>query len=59
MASTSVNPENIPIPPEIWERLLAFLREEKTGTITLYVNQGRVRDSGFEERVRARVVESP
>jgi hypothetical protein len=47
-----------PIPIEIWERLLAFLRGGKTGTITLYVNQGRVCDSAFEERVRPGVVKS-
>ena len=47
------------IPPLIWERILAFLRDGKTGQITLYVNQGRVRDAAFEERIRANVLESP
>ena len=49
----------VPIPPAIWERLLAFLADEKTGQITFYVNQGRIRDATFEERVRATVVDSP
>jgi len=52
-------PDSPPIPPEIWARLLAFLREAKTGSITLHVHRGRVRDAAFEERVRASVIDSP
>lgn len=44
-----------PIPSDIWQRLLAFLRDRKTGQITLYVNDGHVSDSEFAERVRSRV----
>ena len=42
----------IPIPVAIWERLVAFLAEGKTGHITLWVNQGHVTDAALEERVR-------
>lgn len=44
-----------PIPPHIWERILAFLRERRTGQITLYVNEGHINDSEFAERVRNRI----
>jgi hypothetical protein len=37
----------------IWLRLLAFLREGKTGSITLDVHRGAVRDAMFSERVRS------
>lgn len=51
-------PDSPPIPAEIWARLLAFLRDGKTGQITLYVHQGRIRDSAFEERIRGNVLDS-
>lgn len=46
-----------PIPPEIWERLLEFIRARKTGQIkiTLDVNDGRVLGAGLEEYVRTKV----
>lgn len=47
-----------PIPAEIWERLLTFVRDGKTGQVTLYVHQGKIRDASFEERIRASVIES-
>jgi hypothetical protein len=46
-------PDVPPIPPLIWCRLLAFLREGKTGSITLDVHRGAVRDAMFSERVRS------
>lgn len=54
----SPGPLSPPIPSEIWTRLLAFLREGKTGQISLHVHQGKVRDATFEERIRAPVVDS-
>lgn len=48
--------DEVPIPREIWDKILAFLRDGKTGEITLYVNEGRIRDSAFLDRVRARPV---
>lgn len=47
-----------PIPAEIWERLLAFIREGKTGQVTLHVHQGKIRDATFEERVRVSMIGS-
>lgn len=51
-------PDSPPIPAEIWERMLAFIRDGKTGQITLHVHQGRIRDATFEERIRAAVIGS-
>lgn len=41
------------IPPAILDRLLAFLREKRTGEVTLNVHQGAVQDATFRERVKA------
>jgi hypothetical protein len=48
------------IPERIWRRLEAFLRDGKTGQITLYVKRGVVIDAALEERIRAHdVIDSP
>lgn len=31
-----------PLPPELWDRLQAFLAEQRTGKITLNVKDGKV-----------------
>jgi hypothetical protein len=41
-----------PIPPVIWQHVLAFLREGRTGQITLDIHHGTVRDATFQERIR-------
>ncbi len=38
-----------PIPAEVWDRMKAWLEEGRTGTITLGVNQGRVKDYEIRE----------
>jgi len=32
-----------PIPPTIWRRLLAFIRDERSGSITIQVDRGVIR----------------
>jgi|WetSurMetagenome_2_1015567.scaffolds.fasta_scaffold1335287_1 hypothetical protein len=44
-------PEHVPVPPAIWKRLLEFLASERSGTITLHVRAGRVRNAVVVERV--------
>lgn len=41
-----------PIPSEIWERMLAFLRAGKTGRIELFAIEGHVVDASIAERIR-------
>lgn len=41
-----------PIPKNIWERLVAFLRDGRTGEIVLNVHRGKVSDASFKERIR-------
>lgn len=54
----STGPVSPPIPSEIWTRLLEYLAASKTGQVTFYVHQGKIRDATFEERIRAPVVDS-
>ena len=42
-----------PIPREIWERILAFLHEGKTGSFTVHVNQGHGATVELREHYRA------
>jgi len=37
----------------IWRRLLAFLSEARTGSITLDVHLGKIKGIRIEERIRA------
>lgn len=50
--------DHVPIPPEIWTRLLEYLAASKTGQVTLHVHQGKIRDATFEERIRAPMLDS-
>lgn len=43
-----------PIPHPTWAAIVAFLAAGKTGSITLNVHQGQVRDCVIEERIRER-----
>jgi hypothetical protein len=45
-------PEALPIPAFIWQRIQVFLKEGKTGKITLNAHGGIVRDASLEERIR-------
>ena len=38
-----------PIPSWLWEKLKTFMADERTGTLTLGINQGRVKDYEFRE----------
>lgn len=42
-------PVSDPLPSWLWEKLKAFLADEKTGVITFGVAQGRVKDYDFRE----------
>jgi FixJ family two-component response regulator len=42
-----------PIPAAIWRRLLAFLSEGRTGSLTLDVHLGKVKGIQIKERIRA------
>lgn len=44
--------EPLPIPPRIWQRLLAFLKSGGTGQITLDTHRGTVTDGWIRERIR-------
>ena len=41
-----------PIPPGIWQRLLAFLAAKKTGQFALNVSDGRVESCDVREHYR-------
>ena len=45
-----------PIPPAIWERVVAFIREGKTGEIVLNIGQGGVSSMKITEVIRAKDV---
>lgn len=44
-------PPALPIPPHIWKRMQAFLRERKTGKVTLDIHLGNVQGASLEERI--------
>ena len=39
-----------PIPSNIWDRLLEFLRDKRTGRVALNISQGRVLNAEFSEQ---------
>jgi len=41
----------LPIPPQILQRLLAFLRAGRTGQFVLNINTGRILNAEITERV--------
>lgn len=41
-----------PIPASLWKRIMEFLKDERTGAITLHVNRGHVEKLKLEEYVR-------
>lgn len=45
-----------PIPPEIWARMLAFLKEDKDGKIVLRVRRGTVLRAAITEHVGAKAL---
>ena len=42
------------IPAGIWKRLWLFLRDERSGSITLHVRSGRVQNAVIAEHVKHR-----
>jgi hypothetical protein len=43
----------LPIPPHIWQHILAFLRDGKTGEVVLNVHGGAVHAASLKECLRA------
>lgn len=41
-----------PIPAEIWRRILAFLKDGRTGQIVMNVHQGTVQDIATTDKYR-------
>jgi hypothetical protein len=44
----------LPIPPSIWTRFRAFLKDDRSGTIALHVKRGRVLSATISEQVPIR-----
>ena len=42
-----------PIPAKLWEAIKAFAADQRTGTISLNFNRGRVESLDMRERVKA------
>jgi hypothetical protein len=42
-----------PVPATIWKRLLLFLQDNRSGTITFHVRGGQVRNAVISEQVPA------
>jgi hypothetical protein len=42
---------DLPIPAQVWRRFLAFLRDNRSGTISLHVKRGRVLSATISEQV--------
>ena len=47
-------PDPPPIPPRLWERLLAFLAAHASGQIVLHVEAGQVRKVEYREVLSAK-----
>jgi hypothetical protein len=45
--------DRVPIPAPIWRKLLAFIKDERSGTIELKVRRGQVRNAIVSEEVTA------
>ena len=43
-----------PIPPELWEPLVEFLRAKRTGQVVLHVNEGEVLVAMYQDVRRRR-----
>lgn len=41
-----------PIPPALWQRIVAFLRDEATGQVVLDVHRGRVTAVALNQKIR-------
>jgi len=50
---------NEPIPAQLWAAIKTFLADERTGTISLNVNRGRVESIDLRERVKAECLPKP
>jgi hypothetical protein len=42
-----------PIPRELWERITAFLRDARTGSLTMHIAHGAVSTLEIREYIRA------
>lgn len=41
-----------PVPAAIWQRIIAFIREGRTGEVVLNVHSGTVQDATIKERIK-------